>query len=291
METDLIFNKGVDLPEFAAFPLLETKAGRALLGSYYMQLLDLGDARDCGVFLESTTWLANRDRAAKLGYKADDLAAINQQAIRFMADLRGDRNAILSAQIGPRFDGYALGPAMSVETAEAYHYHQIAALAGSGCDIISAFTMTTAFEAAGIARAATKQNLPVCIAFTVETDGRLPDGMSLSEAIETVDHLTGAAPVYYLVNCAHPDHLTNTFGDGVWMRRVLGVVANASRSSHACLDQATKIDAGNPQELGAQLAALKQKYPHFKIFGGCCGTDFRHLREIITALGSLGRAI
>ncbi|MCP5036683.1 MAG: homocysteine S-methyltransferase [Rhodobacteraceae bacterium] len=283
METDLIFNQGVDLPGFASFPLLETDTGRAMLWDYYTRLLDLGEALGCGMFLDSVTWVANRDRAAELGYDAQQLVDVNLEAIRLMDAARKGRGAILSAQIGPRYDGYAPETAMSIQTAEAYHAEQVNTLAGSGADLLTASTLTSANEAAAIARAASHHELPVAISFTVETDGCLPDGMPLSQAILEVDAASNGEPAYYLVNCAHPEHLAPAFDNGAWMKRLRGVVANASRASHAELDNAEKLDDGNPAELGQEMAALRATYPQFTILGGCCGTDFRHLEAIGSA--------
>ena len=61
-------------------------------------------------------------------------------------------------------------------------------------------------EAAGITLAAKRAGMPVAVSFTVETDGKLPTGETLRSAIERLDKLTGNAPAYYMINCAHPEH-------------------------------------------------------------------------------------
>ena len=151
--------------------------------------------------------------------------------------------------------------------------------------MVTAITMTYAEEAIGIARAAQSVEMPVVISFTVETDGRLPTGQSLQQAIEQVDAATHRAPLYYMINCAHPTHFAEVLiaGDS-WVNRIQGVRANASRKSHAELDQADSLDEGNPAELGYQCSQLQTALPSLNILGGCCGTDHRHIGAMCQAL-------
>jgi len=283
LETTLIFHEGFDLPMFGAFVLLEGERGRAALRAYFDRYAPIAAAQGAGFILESPTWRANPDWAAKLGYRADRLAGINRAAINMMRDVRAayetERSSfVISGCIGPRSDGYAPGAPMSPDDAEAYHGWQIGVFADAGADLVSAFTMTNINEALGVARAAQAAKIPCVISFTLETDGRLPTGESLAEAIEAVDRETGAGPAYYMINCAHPTHFNSTLESGAaWTRRLRGVRANASRKSHAELDNSTELDAGNPDELGAQYAELRRRFPHINVVGGCCGTDHRHV--------------
>jgi len=284
LETDLIFNHGVDLPGFAAFPLLDSPDGRATLARYYDDLIELVARQNVGLVMESVTWMANKDRAADLGYGPEDLRRLNREAIALMAEARnksGYGPLVLSANIGPRSDAYTATGGMSVSEATDYHAEQISCLATTSVDVASGFTLAYVDEAIGLAIAAREHGLPCAIAFTVETDGRLPSGVALGDAIEQVDDATGRSPAYYMVNCAHPDHFAKTLKPSPWMDRIQGVIANASRCSHAELDAAEELDDGDPEELGHQLAALRGKFPHLSILGGCCGTDFRHLEEIL----------
>ncbi|OAN70334.1 homocysteine methyltransferase [Jannaschia sp. EhC01] len=286
METDLIFTHGQELPGFASFPMVETPAGRALLRRYYDDMIALGRRSGHGVILESPTWVANRDRAAPLDYGPEHLAQINRDAVAGMAEAKAgapDVPLCLSLNIGPRSDAYAPDAQMTVPEAEAYHAEQIAAVAQKPPDMVSAYTLAYAAEAIGIARAARAHDLPVVIAFTVERDGRLPTGMTLPDAITQVDAKTDGYPAYYMVNCAHPDHFADTLHAAPWMDRIGGLVANASRCSHAELDNAETLDDGNPEELGQQLSALRQRFTQIRVLGGCCGTDMRHMAAIATA--------
>jgi S-methylmethionine-dependent homocysteine/selenocysteine methylase len=236
MDTELLYTRGIDLPGFASYPLLSTLEGKNILREYYSNLVELAREQNVGVILDSVTWVANRDRGAELGYSPDDLKKFNIDAIGLIASVReekGDLPTVLCGQVGPRGDGYAPSDLMSTEEAEIYHAEQIAVYSNTEADLVSAFTLSYAEEAAGVVRAAQRFDMPVAIAFTVETDGRLPTGMPLKEAIEKVDDETDGRALYFLVNCAHPDHFTGIFNDEPWIHRLRGVVANASRCSHS----------------------------------------------------------
>mgnify|MGYP000235428143 CR=1 FL=1 len=287
METDLLFTQGVDLPGFASYPLLETEQGREILTGYFTNLIEIGREADLGVILESPTWVANRDRGASIGYTPERLIELNKQAVALMADIRakaGDLPIVLSANIGPRDDAYAPADQMTADEAMAYHSEQIAALSNTEVDLISGYTVAYPAEAIGMVLAAKTFDLPMIIAFTVETDGNLPTGAPLRDAIEEVDEATANYASYFMINCAHPDHFNGILSDEPWMQRLKGIVANASRCSHSELDEAKELDDGDPTELGNQLAAISKKYPQINILGGCCGTDTRHLRQIAKSL-------
>ena len=283
LETDLIFNKNIDLPGFAAFPLLETQSGRAVLEESYRALIEIARKAGVGLQLDSPTWMANKDRAAELGYSPSDVAECNKQAIDFLATLRkaaGYDLVVLSANVGPRSDAYQAQDRMTVDAAETYHAEQMHALPETETDVVTAMTLTYSEEAAGIIRAAKRYNLPVVASFTVETDGLLPTGQSLRDAIEQVDKDTGSYAEHFMINCAHPDHFDNILDDAMQTGRLKGLVANASRCSHEELDNAQELDDGDPAELAEQLISLKKTYPQIFMLGGCCGTDVRHITEI-----------
>ncbi|PRZ42916.1 homocysteine S-methyltransferase family protein [Tritonibacter scottomollicae] len=287
METDLIFNQGVDLPGFASYPLLKTTEGRELLKGYLKDMIALGKETHSGVILESPTWVANRDRGDAIGYDFCELKQLNLDAIAMMAAVRAASDhapTIISANIGPRDDAYAPEAQMSAEEAERYHSEQISVLANTEVDVISGYTLAYPSEAIGIVRAARRFDLPVVISFTVETDGRLPTGASLEDAISEVDGGTDSYAAYYMINCAHPEHFSGVLEDAPWMQRVGGIIANASRCSHAELDEAEELDDGNPTELGEQLSDIRLRFPQIQVLGGCCGTDMRHMKQIVSAV-------
>ena len=289
IETDLIFNRGVDLPGFAAYPLLETEEGRGTLRGYCAQLIGMARQKGVGVILESTTWVANRDRGAAIGYSPETLKAFNIAAIDLIARVRekeGDLPTLLSAQMGPRGDGYAPTERMTADEAETYHAEQMETISQTEADFVSAFTLCYPEEAIGIVRAARHAELPVVIGFTVETDAKLSSGHSLADAIGAVDAATDNATAYYVINCAHPDHFSNALTDAPWMDRIIGVIANASRRSHAELDESKVLDDGDPVELGSLIGDLRRRFPNLTVVGGCCGTDMRHMESIAESAGA-----
>jgi S-methylmethionine-dependent homocysteine/selenocysteine methylase len=284
IETDLIFHHGVDLPEFAAYPLLRTDEGRALLRAYYEGYAAVAERTGAGLRLESPTWRANPDWGALLGDDATALDAVNRAAIDFLqglADDWADRvNGIrVVGMLGPRGDGYAAGSAASADEAADYHAAQVASFASAGADEVAVLTLTDAREALGVSRAAAAAGVPLGVAFTVETDGRLPDGSSLGDAIAEVDADT--PPAFFMVNCAHPVHIGPALVEAApWAERIHGVRSNASTQSHAELDEAETLDEGDLDVLVRAHRALEEHLPSLEIVGGCCGTDARHVAAL-----------
>ena len=292
IETTLIYLEGLALPDFAAFHLLRAPGGEQALRKYFATYAAVAEKHEAGLLLESPTWRASADWGARLGYGRRDLLEANQKAIGIMEQVRDDMGgatkAVISGCIGPRGDGYVPGKTMTEREAADYHADQARAFADSAADMISAITMNYVEEAIGIARAAEHAGMPVAISFTVETDGRLPTGQRLGEAIVAVDAATSGYPAYYMVNCAHPTHFDSVLQRGEpWTARVRGVRANASRMSHAQLNEATELDSGHPEEFGLQHAALKKHLPQLCVMGGCCGTDHRHVDAIAEACAPL----
>lgn len=281
LETDLIFSGGWDLPDFAAYPLLDSDDGRAALRAYVEEHVRVAQDAGLGIVVETPTWRASSDWGARLGHDAVALASLNRRAAQLVDAVRRsvDVPVVVSGCLGPRGDGYVPGAQMTPQEAADYHRPQVEAFADSPADVVSALTLTTAAEAVGVVEAARGADLPVVVSFTVETDGRLPDGTPLGDAVRAVDDATGGAAAYFMVNCAHPDHLAPGVDPSAdWWPRLRGVRANASRMSHAELDEAPELDAGDPDELARQLAALRPL--GVTVLGGCCGTDVRHIRAL-----------
>jgi homocysteine S-methyltransferase len=289
LETTLVFHDGLDLPCFASFTLLAGEAGQSRLAQYYDEHIAIAREAGFGFVLESPTWRASADWGKRLGLSRERLAALNAGSIALMRDLKQrnlDVPMVVSGNLGPRGDGYAAGSGMSAETARSYHSRQIETLTAAGAEMISAFTMNDATEATGIVRAAEDAGLPVAISFTVETDATLPSGQSLGDAIRVVDDATAGAAAYFMLNCAHPEHFADALRtEADWTRRLRGLRANASRRSHAELDEATDLDDGDPHELGRQYRELREVLPGLAVLGGCCGTDHRHVASIARACG------
>jgi homocysteine S-methyltransferase len=288
IETTLIYHHGLELPAFAAFDLLKDDAGTEQLRRYYAPYAELARERDVGLVLESPTWRANPDWAAQIGYSLEELDALNRKAIALMEEIReayaSERPIVISGCIGPHDDGYSPTTILTPVEAERYHSTQIATFADTAADMVTAITMTYAEEAIGVTRAAVAHGLPAAISFTLETDGRLPSGQALGGAIQQVDEETTSGPAYYMINCAHPTHFADVLDPGApWSARIGGLRTNASRMSHAELDEATELDEGDPADLAARHAQLKALLPALNVLGGCCGTDHRHVGAICSA--------
>ena len=290
LETDLIFHFDADLPEFAAFPLVEDEDGRALLTRYYDGYAAIAAKAGVGLLLEAPTWRANPDWAAKVGYDLAALDRVNRASVELMQGLRekyerelGLTEVKVGGLTGPRGDGYVAGEDADPDEAAEYHAHQARAQTAAGADLMTALTFTGAGEAIGFVRAVRDAGVPVAVGFTVEIDGRLPDGTTLRDAIARVD--AAAAPDYYVVNCAHPTHVAPGLASedgsyGLWLSRIEGLRPNASRMSHAELDEAPELDEGDPADLAARSDDLRAHLPNLRVVGGCCGTDSRHVAAL-----------
>ena len=298
IETTLIFLDGQDLPHFAAFHLFKTPDGEGALRKYFRTYAELAQKHRSGLVLETPTWRANADWGDKLLYSREALADANKKSVRLLEDIRDEYETaqtpiVISGCVGPRGDGYVPSNKMSDKQAEGYHSAQVETFAGTAADLVTGITMNYAEEAIGLVRAARNAAMPVVISFTVETDGKLPTGQSLGDAIQQVDEATSGYPAYFMINCAHPTHFSSVIGgEEPWLARIRGLRANASTMSHAELNEAPELDAGNPAELGRNYAALKgQQLKSLNVFGGCCGTDHRHIEQIAMAcLPLFGRA-
>ncbi|OYW16045.1 MAG: homocysteine S-methyltransferase [Novosphingobium sp. 12-64-8] len=289
LETDIIFNRGIDLPCFASITLIGSEAGRKALDEYYRGFLKLAERMTTGIILESATWRSSSDWAEPLGIAPDELTALNRRAIGMLLKLKGEYETtipgiVISGCIGPRGDGYDPGRIMEPSEAHAYHLPQGQTLHAAGAEMLSAITMTNIPEAIGITLMAREIGADLAISFTVEVDGRLPTGDSLRTAIETVDAATDAYPAYYMVNCAHPTHFTPVLEENAdWSSRICGVRANASRCSHAELDVMLDLDRGDVIEFAEFHRELRARFPHINVLGGCCGTDLEHVTAIVEA--------
>jgi S-methylmethionine-dependent homocysteine/selenocysteine methylase len=288
LETTLIFHENLELLDFAAFHLLKEPAGIDALRRYFRAYAQLESRFGVGLVLETATWRASADWARKLGYTTQQLEAANRMSVRLLEEIRAETGhalpIVISGCVGPRGDGYVPSTAMPAQEAEAYHWDQIRTFAGTAADMVTAITMNYVEEAVGIVRAAERARMPVAVSFTVETDGRLPTGETLQSAIERVDASTSAYCSYFMINCAHPSHFEHVLDSGAeWTRRIRGLRANASRRSHAELNDSHDLDCGDPVELASDYARLRARLPNINVMGGCCGTDHRHIEQIANA--------
>jgi len=286
METTFIFRDGLELPDFASFVLLDDPDGLEALRAYYASYVAIAARHGVGIVLDTPTWRANPDWGARLGYSAEALDDVNRRGVALLEEVRVDAgedvDMLISGCIGPRGDSYVVSDAMSQDEAQVYHSAQVTTFASTSADLVSALTLNYADEAVGIARAAAEAGIPSVISFTVETDGRLPSGQELRDAVARVDEATDGAPAYFMVNCAHPTHFEDVLAEG-GLERVVGLRANASTKSHAELDEAEELDQGDPGDLAERYRRLRPLMPNLTVVGGCCGTDERHIEAICSS--------
>lgn len=286
LETTLVFHNGIDLPEFSSFVLMENSEGRNTLKQYFEKYIAIAKQNVLSFILETPTWRASSKWGEILGYTEDQLVDINQESVELLLQIRNEYETdksklIISGCIGPKGDGYVIDEMMTIEAAKNYHTPQIRTFSNSETDLVTATTLTYVEEAIGIVRAAESEGMPVVIGFTVETDGKLPSGHTIQYAIETVDAATNNYAAYYMINCAHPTHFQNAItGNQAWKQRIRSVRANASKKSHAELDESVVLDDGNPEDFGYQYGKLREELPNLNVLGGCCGSDHRHIAEV-----------
>ena len=292
LETVMIFLEGLDLPHFASFLLLDTATGQAALTRYFDHFLALARAGGTGFVLDTATWRANMGWAGAMGMDGAAIRSANLRAVEFAKAYRTRHEdealpILVNGVVGPAGDGYRADQALTAAAAEQLHGFQVQALADGGADMISAITMTYPAQAIGIARAAKSRGLPHVLSFTVETDGHLPNGQPLQQALAETEAETGGSALFYMVNCAHPEHFARDLS-GPMRSRIGGIRANASRQSHAELDESTSLDDGDPVEFGHFYAAFGRSLPNLRLVGGCCGSDHRHVGEACRHLHGAG---
>jgi homocysteine S-methyltransferase len=280
----MIFTEGIDLPEFASCTCLTHDKGIEAVDRYYRTFAKIAKDQELGIILETPTWRCSQAWGDKLGWDANKVEEINRQAVDVLEKVRSeypDVPIIISGYVGPADDGYVVPEVkMTPEEAEKYHSVQINVFKDTSVDMIETATFNYVDEAIGCVNAAKKAGLQISFAFTCETDGTIPEGITFKEAVQRVDEATDSYPCYYMINCSHPDHLESIWDGGDWLKRVRGINTNASRKTHKELETSTELDSGNPEELGGLMAELTVKLPNLNVIGGCCGTDERHIEQM-----------
>lgn len=284
IETALMDRLGQDLPEFAAFVLLDTEAERQALRDYFTPFIELADLAGAPLVLDTPTWRANSDWMRLVGYSDSDVERVNRDAVVFLRELiaaasRSGRVTV-NGCVGPRFDDYVAHERMSPDEAQSYHAPQVEALARAGADRVTSVTTIDDAEAIGVVRAAVDARVPVAVSFTVGADGLLPSGSTVFAAITAVDEATDEAPLGFLINCAHPGEVelalrqgSDESSDESAKDRIIGFRLNAARHGDD--------GPGDAPELFARgLYSLRELAPNAEIFGGCCGTDVPHISQL-----------
>lgn len=214
---------------------------------------------------------------------------VNGDAVRFLATLRDDRRAatttvLIGGLMGCRGDAYDPAQALTRDEAARFHAAQAQALASAGADFLIASTLPSVQEATGLGAAMARTGLPCILSFVVRAEGVLLDGSPFGEALSVLDASISPRPFGYMANCVHPSNfrraMVTVLGYSPQLSvRVLGLQGNTSLRSPEELDGSPKLEAQDPEEFAKAMLALNREHG-FKLLGGCCGTDDRHIRAI-----------
>ncbi len=294
-ETWLQYVDGFTLHHFCGFELLNDDRGLAWMKDYHRKVVEAAVANGFGVINEGLHYRASRDWGGLIGFSRESLEEINIRGIDFYKDFAreygsADTPMIIGGVIGPRGDAYNIGRTPDAAEAEDYHSEQILTFRKAGADLVTAMTFSSVEEAIGLARAAKSAAMPVVISFLVARGGRLKGGESLEEAITRVDAATGHAPAYYMINCTHPTEFEPGLSEGDWTGRLGGFMPNAVAMETLDLCKLGHLEDGDPNELGAQMAGLAKRFPRVSVWGGCCGTDGRHIDQITRQVSQIRRS-
>lgn len=293
-ETWLQYVDGFELRHFCAFELINDRRGLACLKDYQRKLVEAAVKNGFGVINEGLHYRASRDWGELIGFSREGLEEINIRGVEFYKDFAREYATpetpmLVGGVIGPRGDAYNVGRTPDAAEAEDYHSEQILTFKKAGADLVSALTFSSVEEAIGLARAATAAEMPVVISFFVAKGGKLKGGRTLEEAITSVDAATDNAPAYYMINCTHPTEFALGLTEGDWLQRLGGFMPNAVAMETLDLCKLGHLEDGDPEELGGQMADLARRYPHINVWGGCCGTDGRHIGQITRQVGEVRR--
>lgn len=294
VETEIMYKDGFELPHFAMFPLLDDPVAlEAMKGIWRRMLAVAAEAGFC-VILNGLDYRASPDWGRRLGYSKEGLATMQFRSIDFLRDLAREYEVHIEAihisgTIGPRGDAYSLNHTITEDEAEEYHSVQLAALKEAEVDMAWAMTLNNVPEAVGLTRAAQTAGLPLAMGLTLDSTCKLKSGPTLGEAIAEIDRRTNAGPEFYACNCSHPLEFEPALDGGAWQERLRCIRPNASAMEKIALCKLGHLEDGDPLELGRQMADVAKRMPWMDIFGGCCGTDERHLREIANQVRAIRR--
>ena len=279
-ETWMQYVDGFELRHFCGFELLNDARGLSCLRDYHRKIVEAAVANEFGVINEGLHYRASRDWGDITGYSREGLEEINIRGVEFYRDFVRE----YASPETPMLIGGAIGP-----QGDDYHSEQILTFRKAGVDHVTAMTFSSVEEAIGLARAAKSADMPVVVSFIASNRGRLRGGETLEEAITRVDAATGNTPKYYMINCTHPTEFEPGLTPGDWTLRLGGFMPNAVAMETLDLCKLGHLEDGDPRELGAQMAGLALRFPHINVWGGCCGTDGRHIGEITRQVGEARR--
>ena len=276
-------------PYLAHATLIYNDDSALILEQVHREYLDVGQHHNLAMFALTDTWRANQELIHQSKFHGHK---VNQDNAHFLAKIRDSYGLtatpiFIGGQIGPRGDAYSPKEALPSAEAEGFHTPQLETLAEVQVDFLYAATLPALSEAEGIARAMAKTGLPYILSFIIRRDGTLLDGTLLAQAIETIDHTTPKPPTGYGINCVYPtvfcEGLTALEKDSSSLsQRILSFQANTSTKEPEELDGLSELETEKPETLAELMVAAYQQF-HTPFFGGCCGTDTRHIECLASA--------
>lgn len=278
-------------PDVTMTRLADCDEGRKALKSLWREYLHIAEAFGVPYLALTPTRRANRDRMEKAGCPQSLLC--KHVALLRTVQEESRTPMFVGGLLGSYEDAFSAKGGLSEMEAFAYHSWQAEGLMAEKPDFLMAGLMPELPETIGMAKVLAGTGLPYLISFTLRRDGRLIDGTSLSDAIKRIDDAAENAPLCYMTNCIHPslvkEALLQSFNQTETVRRrFLGIQGNASPLDYDQLDQSPELKTSAPNDYAQSMLELK-KCSSIRIFGGCCGTDGRHLTETMRLLTQVVR--
>ena len=270
--------------------LIYEEKGAAALTALWQEYIQIARKYQLPFIATTPTRRANRERVVRSRY-SDSILRDN---VAFLKGIQKSSGIEMYAGglTGCRGDAYTGEGALSEQEAREFHRWAAEHFREAGADFLYAGIMPVLSEAAGLAQAAADAGLPCIISFTVQQDGKLIDGTPIADAIRYIDGHTRIRPVCYMANCVHPTilhrALSRDFNRAPIVReRFRGIQANTSPLLYAELDHAADLHSSEPDEFAEAMLKLTQ-VGEFRIWGGCCGTDNRHMECLARQLSDRG---
>lgn len=280
-EYELKFDENVAMAN-----LVHNINGVKALKALWHEYIDIAERYKIPFLATTPTRRANKERIVLAGYDA----TLIHDNVLLLRSIQQESNLemYIGGLIGCKGNAYTGEEALSEREAYEFHLWQAENLALGGVDFLYAGIMPNVFEAAGMAQAMAETGLPYIISFTIQRDGKLIDGTKISDAINYIDRVTAVKPICYMTNCVHPtilyEALSQPFNDCQLIEeRFWGIQANTSPLSYAELDNSIDLKCSQPNKFANEMIKLKD-FSGMKIFGGCCGTDNRHMEELARRL-------
>ncbi|MBL7004405.1 MAG: homocysteine S-methyltransferase family protein [Gammaproteobacteria bacterium] len=277
-------NDAVELDEMLAHaPLVYSDEGKKALKSIYLEYINIAASSHLPILIASPTWRTNKERVQASGINSN----VNIDAVQYLKQIVQHSPVNIPVKVGGlmgcKNDCYLPEEALSIDEAKEFHAWQIGQLAAGGADFLMAVTLPSVAEATGIALAMEEAGLPYILSFVVGSDGKILDGTTIEDALETIDSITQINPLGYFINCSYPSFVNASKLPRKVFDRLIGIQANASSLSHAELDGSTELKSESLSEWGDLMVQLNKEYG-LKALGGCCGTSGEHLQYLANKL-------